>query len=589
MINSFGLTETAGIASLVIPRDLEVPSGPLPVGRISPGMEVAVVDPAGEPVPRGERGEILVRGDAVALGYWRRPDLTCAAFRELPDGRREFRTGDAGRLREDGVLEHLGRLDHLVKISGNRVELGEVEDALTRLEEVAAAAAAPYDDEQGGTRLAACVVPRPGREIDPRRVRAALARRLPGYMVPTRLSVTDALPQLPGGKVDRRRVAELPVSDTGDDGGEAMHSELERDLAGIWRRLLRTERIGRHDDFFALGGDSLDAARMFVEIEAALGLDRPVSLLAEAPTVASLAAMLTSDAGAWDALLAVQTEGTQPPLFVIHDGIGSVLYARGLKDALGPDQPIYGVRCEGLSGRPLTARSVGELAGAYADKLQALYPHGPYRLYGVSLGGLIAMEVSRRLIERGEQVTLVVLGDSPAPLPGFRPRSRAELAHHLKALRHTPAREWPVYARAIATQKLGWLLGPEGRRMRREDRRLDEVLERGDGVPAELRGRYVIREYGRLFDDHEARPPYPEATLLLRVARTAPSLDLGWRALLGDSLSIVDVPGTHNDLGREASGAYVGPAIARALAGFAPGRPVASEDPRVLAGSFAEG
>jgi enterobactin synthetase component F len=566
MMNSFGLTETAGIASLTIPHDAPVPDGPLPVGTVSTDLEVVIVDPAGSSVPSGHRGEIVVRGQALALGYWRRPDLTQASFSDLGDGGRELRTGDAGRLLPDGTLEHLGRLDHLVKISGNRVELGEVEAALTRLDAVAAAAAAPYPDDQGGTRLAACVVPAAGAKIDPGLLRAALSRQLPGYMVPTRIAVADSLPQLTGGKVDRRLVAEMPVAPAVTDDG--ILDGLERRLARLWCRILDIERVGRNDDFFRLGGDSLDAARLFVEIESELGIDCPVSVLPEAPTVASLAATLGSGTdGVWDALLPVWTEGSEPPLFVVHDGIGSVLYARGLAAALGPDQPIYGLRCAALRGSPVTEQSLAELAGGYADKIQALYPRGPYRLYGVSLGGVVAMEMARQLIERGEQVPLVVLGDSAAPGMVVRPRSPKELVHHLRTLRRTPPRERWSYTRSVLEEKLVWLLGAEGRQMRAEDRALDELLRVGGAVPASLRGRYVIRRYGSLLVGHRADPPFPERTVLLRAGRAGQSADRGWRPLLGESLHLIQVPGTHNDLGREASGVYVGPALARVLSG----------------------
>ncbi len=242
------------------------------------------------------------------------------------------------------MLEHLGRLDHLVKISGNRVELGEVENALARLDGVAAAAASTYVDETDSTRLTACVMPNAGAVLDPRLLRAALSRRLPGYMIPDHIALVDAVPQLPGGKIDRARVAELRSTDPGGASGQGpARTALERSLVTIWRDVLGVEEVGVDDDFFELGGDSIRAARLFVELERQCGIDRPMSLLADAPTIASLALALADDS-VWKSLLAVQTNGTKPPLFVVHDGIGSLFYARGLTAELGPDQPIYGIR-----------------------------------------------------------------------------------------------------------------------------------------------------------------------------------------------------------------------------------------------------
>lgn len=198
IVNGFGQSETGSIAVMAIPSDLPAGQGALPAGRPLSHHELRILDPDGRPTAVGEPGEIVVRSPFVALGYWRRPELTRTTFRDLGDGVREVRTGDGGRLLPDGTLEHLGRIDHLVKISGNRVELAEVDAAVMSLAGVAAAAAGVFTDANGGTRLAACVIPNSDTVLDPRVLRAALARRLPGYMVPTRLTTAEALPRLPG-------------------------------------------------------------------------------------------------------------------------------------------------------------------------------------------------------------------------------------------------------------------------------------------------------------------------------------------------------------------------------------------------------
>ncbi len=568
IVNAFGLTEAAGVASVFITSQTPAGSGPLPAGHIAATAKVTIVGADGQPVAPGERGEIVVEGPGCALGYWRRPDLTAAVFTVTAGGHRSVRTGDGGRIRPDGMLEHLGRIDFLVKISGNRVELGEVESALAQLDGVAAAAAATYTDESDSTRLTACVVPKAGATLDPRLLRVALSRRLPGYMIPDHVAVVDELPQLAGGKTDRERVAELRSTDSG---GHAEFnrelSELERSLLAIWSDVLGVKSIGVDDDFYALGGDSIRAARVFVELERRCGIDRPVSLLAETTTIASLALALTDD-HAWTALLAIQTAGTRPPLFVVHDGVGSVLYARGLVAALGDDQPIYAIRCEGLNGQPLTARSLEELAARYVADMQALYPQGPYVLYGVSLGGVIATEMARQLIEAGNDVPLVVLGDSFAPHPHPAPRPleerRAERLAELRELRGIArARHFLWLVRRQVANRIWLLKHPDPNR--ELERMLDAALERGQPVPLPARGRYVIRQYGSLLDDYRPRAPYPKRILLLRTDGPGAAPERGWSDLVGDVLEIVDVSGSHNDLGQEASGAYVGPAIAQAL------------------------
>ena len=572
IINAFGLTETGAIAGLYLTSEMPIESGPLPAGIISPNASVTIVGEDGEEVAQGEPGEIVVTSASCSLGYWRRPDLTESRFNVLPDGTVRIRTGDGGRIRPDGMLEHLGRIDHLVKISGMRVELGEVEHALAGLDGVAAAAAATYTDDTQATRLTACVMPEGGARLDPLVLRASLARRLPGFMVPDHIAVVDALPQLPGGKTDRTRVAELRATDSG---GHAQTdgdlSELERSLVRIWSEILGVKSISVDDDFFALGGDSMRAARVFVELERQCGIDRPVTLLAEAPTIASLALALADDS-AWSAILAIQTHGTRPPLFVVHDGTGSVLYARGLPAELGDDQPVYAVRCEGLNGAPLTAASLEELAERYVSDVRALYPHGPYMFYGVSLGGVIAMEMARQLTEAGEETPLVALGDAFVATPRLRPPTPAERrANRLNELRERRGLDRIRHFGWLAARQLRHQVGriagtADDRTAREQERMILDAIQQARPVPLAAREMYVLRQYGGLMRDHRPRPPYPDRVLLLRAEGIEVAPDRGWRDFLDDEhLEIVDVPGSHADLAREASGPYVGPILARAL------------------------
>ena len=417
----------------------------------------------------------------------------------------------AGEFCPDGTLEHLGRIDHMVKIAGNRVELGDVETALQRLDGVGGAAASTYTDHNGHRRLIAAVVPVAGARLNSRLLRAELSRRLPGYMLPDRIIITEKLPQLGGGKVDRAAVAELHSEDDSASGEQTRPlSALERQLSAIWCEILEREEVGVDDDFFALGGDSLRAASLFAEIEAVCGIDRPMSLLAEASTIASLALALEDDSD-WTSLLAVQPGGTRPPLFVIHDGGGNLLYARGLVDDLGPDQPIYGVRCEAMNGHPLRESTLTELASNYRARIQDMYPHGPYQLYGVSAGGIVAIEIARQLKDAGEEVPLVVLGDTPGPAELSSARSTLERgAGRLEELRSLGG--------AQRVRRSLWLAG---RQLRHRGRLLRASLEdgarrlRGKPVPLDVRESFIMKQHGKLLaGSRNATPvsgPRPDA------------------------------------------------------------------------------
>ncbi len=560
IVNVLGQSESLMLASFEIPATMPAGLGPLPAGRPISGIEVVILDEDGHELPAGQVGEIVTRSHVCALGYWRRPELTPGTFRELPDGRRQVRTGDAGRLRPDGILEHRGRLDHLVKVYGNRIELGEVEAELHRLEGIEATAVATYLEGEH-TRLVACIVPEAGRQLDARVLRTALARRVPGYMVPSRIAFAPQLPQLPGGKIDRAAVAALP-----DAGSEAAAADedpvgpLETELAAIWCQVLGLERVGRHDSFFAIGGDSLRAAQMIPLIAKRLGFDRPVSLLAEAPTIASLALMLESDAMSWDAPMAIRTEGARPPLFVIHDGQGSLLFARGLAEALGEDQPIYGLRCRLLDGGPARWSSFQEFAAGYVARIQDLYPEGPYLFYGVSMGGLIALEVARQLLAAGSEVPLVILGNS-VPVPTLQQIRRMEQRRELAA---RGALGQGRYLLDLLVGKLAHTLSSRGER-HSGDGAVAAAAAPHSPVAPELRASWAFQIMFALAGGYASEPPFPDRVLLLRAGGLQGAHDRGWGPLLGDRLHIVDVPVLHAELGQEASAGVVGPVLARAL------------------------
>jgi amino acid adenylation domain-containing protein len=268
----------------------------VPIGRPIANVALHVLDRHGEPVPPGVAGELHIGGVALARGYLRRPDLTAERF--VPDpwggaGGRLYRTGDLARHGADGAIEFLGRLDHQVKVRGVRVELGEIEAALAAHPGVSAAVVTARSEGGGETRLAAYLVaggePAPAAD----ELRAFLRRTLPEAMVPAAFVVLLALPLTPSGKVDRRA---LPAPDFARPERErpwtAPRTPLETRLAGLWQELLGIERIGVDDDFFALGGDSIQGAMFINRLQEELGEIVYVMALFDAPTVAGFAAYL---------------------------------------------------------------------------------------------------------------------------------------------------------------------------------------------------------------------------------------------------------------------------------------------------------
>jgi amino acid adenylation domain-containing protein/non-ribosomal peptide synthase protein (TIGR01720 family) len=295
VINEYGPTE-ATVGCITYEAAVESLSpGPVPIGRPLPGVDCGIVDDYGHPAAAGVAGELYLGGVQVARGYEGRPDLTAERFVPAPlaaqPGARWYRTGDRVRLRADGVLEYLGRRDDQVKLHGYRLELGEIEAACRQQPGVRDAAVALHDDGQGTRRIVAYAVVVDGALLTIDRLRDGLRAVLPDYMLPSRLVVLDALPLSPHGKVDRSRLP-APADERPRlaEAYEAPATAAEATLAAIWAEVLHVARVGRSDNFFALGGDSILSLQM-VARAARANLRLAPRLVFEHQTIAALAAM----------------------------------------------------------------------------------------------------------------------------------------------------------------------------------------------------------------------------------------------------------------------------------------------------------
>lgn len=294
--NMYGPTETTVWSTC---WRVAQPENGICIGRPIANTQVHVLDAAGQLCPIGVPGELHIGGAGVALGYLHRPDLTEERF--IPDrfsttpNARLYKTGDLGRWRYDGQLEHMGRLDHQVKIRGHRVELGEIEAALASHPGVARAVAIVREDRPGDARLTAYIVPR-GAMPDAGALRDHLRATLPQYMIPQHLVALEAIPLLPNGKLDRAQLPrpnEIPAEPRS---GTGLTTDEERSMAEVWERLLEIGGVGRDDNFFDLGGHSLLAVRAASEMEQVTGLHiSPRRLIFE--TLAQLAATPRNEGG----------------------------------------------------------------------------------------------------------------------------------------------------------------------------------------------------------------------------------------------------------------------------------------------------
>ncbi|WP_437913628.1 amino acid adenylation domain-containing protein [Sorangium sp. So ce302] len=393
VVNHYGPTETT-VGSLTWQVD---PAGgrsgaTVPIGRPLPNTQAYVLGANFEPVPVGVPGELYLGGAGVTRGYHARPELTAERF--VPDpfggvpGGRLYRTGDRARLLANGAIEFLGRTDHQIKLRGHRVELGEIEARLREQPEVREAVVAAREDG-GAKRLVAYVVGREAAALDAEALRGRLAQQLPDYMVPAVIVPLAALPLTANGKIDRAALPEPERAGAPEAGGfVAPRSEVEATLAQIWADILRVERVGIHDNFFSLGGDSIRSLQVIARANQR-GIKLSPKHLFDHPTVAAAAAVAVSAAAPERA---GEPQGEQrkatPPRFALS-GLTEDELARVVPDLSGLEDayPLSPVQ-EGMLFHTL----LNPGSGVYMTQQHYMW-HGP-------LDADLLVEAWRRVIAR---------------------------------------------------------------------------------------------------------------------------------------------------------------------------------------------
>ena len=352
-MNGLGPTEATVSLQYFIDKQTDLSTQRVPLGYPVEDTEILLLNEAGKPADI--RGEIAIRCEHVALGYWRKANATESAFTSdsQDPGARIYRTGDIGRRLPDGSIVFEGRKDFQIKIRGFRVELGEVEMALSEHPAVCENVVVAGENELGEKRLLAYVVADKQESPTTSDLRNFLREKLPDHMVPAIFVFLDSLPLTSSGKLDRRA---LPVPERSGrelkTGSEAPQTPTQQLLAGMWADLLGIKQVHVTDNFFELGGHSLLAVRLFAQIEKRFGKRLPLATLFQAPTLEQLSAILQKDwTPRWSSLVPIQPAGFKPPFFCVHAVGGNVLEFYALAQHLGADQPFYGLQSQGLDGK----------------------------------------------------------------------------------------------------------------------------------------------------------------------------------------------------------------------------------------------
>ena len=532
LVNAAGSTETSAFAHYFIDKETVLESAVVPIGYPVRDTEILLLDEQRNPLSDGEIGEIAVKGRYIFPGYWKDGDRNDSKFLLMPDGEWMYLSGDLGRKRPDGALEHLGRRDFQIKIRGHRIEPAEIEAALLLLPSMRGAAVFAFDTptDPPEKRLIAHLVC--DTLPPPSVLRRHLLQHLPDYMLPFAYVRLDAIPLTLLGKVDLQA---LPAPDWSALGVDTLFVEAstdsERYLVDLWRHLLKLERISAEDNFFELGGSSLNAGEMVSRIKRELGVNISLPMLVKQTTLKQLAALIDQNGSGSPAssLAAIRRSKGDTPLFLVPPSRGQVMGFYTLGRRIETDLPIYAFQQRGLDGSAPLYTSVSAMVQDYVALMRAVQPSGAYYLGGRSFGGMIAYEVARQLHAQGERVGCVFLFDSTFPgvdheYPEMTLDSLWEFPIRLFKVFRNPRREW-----LSSLHKVLFLL----------KKYILEIIEQ-DPEPK------VVRANQRLYRTFRVEPYTGRVAYVRAVSAKADDRVERWRALCSGRFDVYEIAGDHD-------------------------------------------
>jgi acyl-CoA synthetase (AMP-forming)/AMP-acid ligase II/thioesterase domain-containing protein len=533
VIEAYGMTEAAH----------QMSSNPLPPGLRKPGsvglptgIEVTVLDEAGGRLPPDVVGEVAVRGESVFGGYEANPEANSAAF---VDG--WFRTGDQGRLDEDGYLFLHGRLKELINRAGEKIAPLEVDEVLLRHPAVEQAVTFGVPHERLGEEVAAAVVPRAGAVVDAADIQDFVAQVVAPFKVPRRILVVDEIPKAATGKVQRVSLAErLDVKQVDvDTGGRAADAFLVESIRTVWADVLGIPVVDESDDFFALGGDSILGTEAVARIRALVDRpDLPLVAIVRSPTPRAMALEVERHL-AWGAQAIVPLGGEKhaSPMFFVHGVDGDVVRFVPMARLLS-DRAVFGLRAPGFEPDTQPPSDIEGLAATYLPELRAVQEEGPYVIASYCMGAELALELAHLLEAEGQAAQLVLIDPRLRRPSGLRyvlwllPR-RLRQRRFVLAVRRRLGRSTPIQGHPDDERGPVWAALEHAR---------EQYVGRRTAAPA-----VVLRA-----EDFE-RFEMPDWYI---------------RSLFGQVLATEQLPGEHVDLFRPPALASLHEAVMRALARF---------------------
>ncbi len=576
LLHVYGPTESTTFATWHLVTEVSENATTIPIGRPISNTTIHILDRNFQPVPVGIPGEIFIGGDGLARGYLNRPALTEEKFLAIADcglqiadsisanpqsaipHQQLYRTGDIARFLPDGSIEFIGRKDSQIKLRGFRIELGEIESAVLAHPAIKDCVIVVAANSDADKRLLAYFVAAQHLMPTPQELRAFLQQQLPDFMIPAQFIALPEMPLNQNGKVDRKKLPQ-PENLLAATVTEfvAPSDELETQLTQIWAEKLSVQRVSINDNFFALGGHSLIAVRVFSALEKSLGIRLPLATLFKAPTIKQLATAIRELGweSSWHSIVPLQAQGTRPPFFCVHAVGGNVLEYQDLAHYINNDQPFYALQSLGLDGKQTPLTNIEEMAAHYIQEIRLLQPNGPYYLGGRSFGGTVAFEMAQQLHAQGETIAVLAMLDT-YPL-GWQQLLSQEEAERMKKefLRLRIKRHLSNLRQLSLSGKIDYVLTKADYKKRKYKNWLWRAQQKFGGAEATSLQHALrnIEELNYLAAKKYTPQRYPGQVTFF-CANEEISLDenlTGWQILAAGGLEVVTVPGDHQTMIKE--------------------------------------
>jgi thioesterase domain-containing protein/acyl carrier protein len=565
LISRFGSSEYGAMTVFPYRHGEPIKHDVLPIGKPIHEGTLFLLDEHGEEVPQGELGEVTFSTPLVPHGYHNDPERSAKVF--MADHKRpghwRYHTGDLGFLDENGDVTVVGRKDEQVKVRGYTVRPHEVEQMLVEHPGVALAGVVPFTGRQGNVQIAAFFQPADGAAVpEGSELRAFMNERAPGFMIPSAFLPLAEMPLSPNGKVARGRLPDpLSLLDETVAAQDLAHSATEKELVRIWSKVLGHGQFTLTDDFFDMGGDSLQAMSMVTEVEAALQIKLPFeSLMLDGASIAVMARRIDAarDHGTANYVTVLKRGKDRPALFAAHVIGGHLSDYLEVVTGLHAGRPVFGIHPRGMAGKERPDFSMQGLARHCVTEMRTVQPEGPYHLLGYSFGARLCVEIANQLQASGQTVDSLVMID-PQP-PNGEPGARSRAVHR-------PLREGSV---SLAMARLLNTV-PASMGLRDAPRKIDEAH-----LVASLAFRPAPIALPRVLIVFASGNPY------LDIAQTE------WQRVFGGRARIEVEAGSHMEVVRGSAGQAMGRKI-EAWLNEAAAMPVAAvgtaePDPELLAG-----